>query len=320
MIQDVGVGAAGVFKSIGKDRQAVEAAVLVDSFGEPFDGIGEPRGAVRAGRMGRQPRHARGSRSPPCCPDRRPRYLARRSNLSARPPLGLSARRVLRGSRMRPAAVRKGQSGPGNRNKPSELRWQLHQSPRVGARTRRCGLAWSVIPASMVQRIRGFGQVLKLLCGSCFIGSLFRKSQGLEAAVGFGNEKPSALESALTPHPVVDKPPTVGFVVQIGKLPATGDGKQPCLPISHLFGGVCCDWDAPSKHLPLLDDSGPWRCSSIGLGSTHSFHSASVIAITSTASLPKWQSKKHRRLPTSSRGSSLTPSLDGPLRLSQVYG
>ena len=43
MIQNVGVGAAGVFEGVGEDGEAVEGTVGVDGFGELRDGGGEPR-------------------------------------------------------------------------------------------------------------------------------------------------------------------------------------------------------------------------------------------------------------------------------------
>jgi hypothetical protein len=44
MIQDVAVGAAGVFKGIGEDRQAVEGSFLVDRLGQLGEGLGKPGG------------------------------------------------------------------------------------------------------------------------------------------------------------------------------------------------------------------------------------------------------------------------------------
>src|SRR5271154_6992159 len=42
MTQDVGVGTAGVFQSVGQDGQVVEGSVGVDGLGELLDGGGEP--------------------------------------------------------------------------------------------------------------------------------------------------------------------------------------------------------------------------------------------------------------------------------------
>jgi hypothetical protein len=42
VLQDVGVGAAGIFQCVGQDRQAVEGAVVVDCLGQLDDGAGIP--------------------------------------------------------------------------------------------------------------------------------------------------------------------------------------------------------------------------------------------------------------------------------------
>jgi hypothetical protein len=42
VVQDVGVGAAGVFQGVGQDRQAVKGSFLVDGYGQLRDRGGEP--------------------------------------------------------------------------------------------------------------------------------------------------------------------------------------------------------------------------------------------------------------------------------------
>ena len=44
VIEDVGVGATGVFEGVGEDRHAVEGTVGVNRGGEGNDGVGEPGG------------------------------------------------------------------------------------------------------------------------------------------------------------------------------------------------------------------------------------------------------------------------------------
>src|SRR5258708_3777539 len=54
MRQDVGVGAARFFESIGEDREAVEGARVVDCLGQLASGRGEPGGVRDEGMKGEQ--------------------------------------------------------------------------------------------------------------------------------------------------------------------------------------------------------------------------------------------------------------------------
>jgi hypothetical protein len=42
MIQDVGIGAAGVLQGVGEDGESVEGTIVIDRLGETDDGRGKP--------------------------------------------------------------------------------------------------------------------------------------------------------------------------------------------------------------------------------------------------------------------------------------